>query len=50
MKRVRGLNELADLYDAFLVDQFGVLLDGEAFTTLRAARSTSCTRAARWFC
>jgi HAD superfamily hydrolase (TIGR01459 family) len=28
MMRVRALSELVDRYDAFLVDQFGVLLDG----------------------
>src|SRR3569833_301088 len=30
MKRIDGLRELADQFDLYLVDQYGVLLDGVA--------------------
>ncbi len=48
MIRARTLSELADRYDAFLVDQYGVLLDGAGvYDHARGALDELCARGKR---
>ncbi len=45
-RRIRGLSEIAGDFDAMLIDQFGVIHDGQHLYPGQRRRSPNCMRAA----